>query len=78
LCATLFAELPELGQLSRRAIAALVGVAPLNRDSGALRGRRMVWGGRATVRAVLYMATLTAVRHNPYPKSFLPAPAQRR
>jgi transposase len=64
LCATLLADLPELGQLNRREIAKLVGVAPLNRDSGTLRGKRMVWGGRAAVRATLYMATLSAVRHN--------------
>lgn len=62
---TLLAELPELGHCSRQKIAALVGVAPINRDSGTLRGRRTTWGGRATVRAALYMATLTAVRHNP-------------
>lgn len=62
---TLLADLPELGQLDRKQIAALVGVAPLNRDSGTLRGRRTVWGGRAQVRRTLYMATLTAVRHNP-------------
>src|SRR5918911_345707 len=63
--ATLLAELPELGALGRKQIAALVGVAPLNRDSGTLRGKRTVWGGRATVRAALYMATLVATRHNP-------------
>ena len=63
--ATLLAELPELGALGRKQIAALVGVAPLNRDSGTLRGKRSVWGGRATVRAALYMATLVATRHNP-------------
>lgn len=62
---TLIAELPELGQLDRRRIAALVGVAPLNRDSGTFRGRRMIGGGRASVRNVLYMAALTAVRCNP-------------
>jgi transposase len=62
---TLIADLPELGGLDRRKIAALVGVAPLNRDSGQWRGRRMIAGGRPTVRAVLYMATLTAVRFNP-------------
>jgi transposase len=62
---TLIAELPELGRLDRRKIAALVGVAPINRDSGTLRGRRMIAGGRAPVRHVLYMATLTAIRHNP-------------
>lgn len=63
--ATLLAMLPELGTLDRRQIAALVGVAPLNRDSGAHRGKRSIWGGRANVRAVLHMATLVAVRHNP-------------
>lgn len=62
---TLLASLPELGALNRRRIAALVGVAPLNRDSGTLRGRRAVWGGRANVRAILYMAALVASRHNP-------------
>jgi transposase len=65
LATTLLAELPELGQLNRREIAALVGVAPLNRDSGMLRGRRSVWGGRSTVRTALYMAALSAVRWNP-------------
>jgi transposase len=62
---TLLAELPELGRLDRRAIAALVGVAPFNRDSGQWRGRRMIWGGRASVRTALYMAALSATRHNP-------------
>ena len=62
---TLIAELPELGRLTRRRIAALVGVAPVSRDSGQLRGRRTVWGGRPGVRATLYMATLTAIRCNP-------------
>ena len=61
---TLIADLPELGRLDRRKIAALVGVAPINRDSGTLRGRRMIAGGRAPVRHVLYMATLSAIRHN--------------
>jgi len=70
LCATLQANLPELGQLSRHQIAKLVGVAPLNRDSGAMRGRRTVWGGRAQVRATLYMAILAAVRCNPALKTF--------
>jgi len=65
LARTLLAQLPELGTLNRKQIAALVGVAPLNRDSGQFRGKRSVWGGRASVRAVLYMATLTATRHNP-------------
>ncbi len=67
---TLLACLPELGKLDRKAIAALVGVAPLNRDSGTLRGRRRVWGGRANVRAVLYMATLAAIRFNPRIRAF--------
>jgi transposase len=62
---TLLAELPELGRLDRKAIAALVGVAPFNRDSGTLRGRRTVWGGRASVRSTLYMAALVASQHNP-------------
>jgi len=62
---TLIADLPELGQRDRRRIAALVGVAPLNRDSGALRGRRMIGGGRETIRAVLYMAVVAAIRCNP-------------
>lgn len=62
---TLLAELPELGQLSRRAIAALVGVAPVAHDSGAMRGKRAIAGGRASVRAVVYMATLVATRCNP-------------
>lgn len=59
---TLLAELPELGRLNRRQIASLVGVAPINRDSGKWRGRRTVWGGRASVRSALYMASLTAIR----------------
>lgn len=62
---TMLAELPELGQLNRKKIAALVGVAPLNRDSGTLQGSRTCWGGRASVRQVLYMAALSAVRCNP-------------
>ena len=62
---TLIAELPELGNCSRQQIAALVGVAPINRDSGMMRGRRMTWGGRTNVRTALYMATLVATRHNP-------------
>jgi len=61
----LLADLPELGTCSRQQIAALVGVAPLNRDSGRRRGKRMIWGGRASVRSALYMATLVATRHNP-------------
>lgn len=67
---TLLAELPELGRLDRRAIAALVGVAPFNRDSGRWRGRRTIWGGRASVRAALYMAALVASRHNPVMRAF--------
>jgi len=62
---TLIADLPELGSLSRRQIAALVGVAPFNRDSGKLRGTRSIFGGRGAIRHVLYMAALSAVRHNP-------------
>ncbi|HAS28476.1 MAG TPA: IS110 family transposase [Dehalococcoidia bacterium] len=65
LSTTLLADLPELGKLNRRQIAALTGVAPLNRDSGTLRGKRTIWGGRATVRGALYMATLVATRFNP-------------
>ncbi len=67
---TLIAALPELGHLSRHQIAALVGVAPLNRDSGTMRGKRMVWGGRAPVRAVLYMAALVGIKHNPVLRVF--------
>ena len=67
---TLLANLPELGTLNRREIAALVGVAPYNRDSGALRGKRAVWGGRSRVRAVLYMGALVASRHNPAIRDF--------
>lgn len=67
---TLLGNLPELGGLNRKEIAALVGVAPFNRDSGRLRGRRTIWGGRAQVRAALYMATLVATRHNPVIQAF--------
>ena len=67
---TLLADLPELGRLSRREIAKLAGVAPLSRDSGTLRGRRFVQGGRAPVRAVLYMAAMVAARRNPVIKAF--------
>ncbi len=66
----LLAELPELGTLNRKQIAALVGVAPHNRDSGNYRGKRSVWGGRAPVRASLYMATLVATRYNAVIKAF--------
>ena len=68
--AVLLADLPELGRLSHRAIAALVGVAPLNRDSGGRRGPRTIWGGRATTRGALYMATLVATRRNPVIAAF--------
>ena len=67
LARTLLAEVPELGHLSRREIAALIGVAPLNRDSGTLRGRRTVWGGRASVRSALYMGALAAARSEASP-----------
>jgi len=67
---TLIARLPELGQINRKAIAALVGLAPFNRDSGRSRGPRSTWGGRADVRAALYMATFTAIRWNPKIKAF--------
>jgi transposase len=67
---TLLAELPELGTLNGKQIAALVGLAPLNRDSGTMRGRRAVWGGRAHVRATLYMATLVATKCNSVIRSF--------
>ena len=67
---TLIGELPELGHLTRKQIAALVGVAPHARDSGTLRGKRMIWGGRAPVRAVLYMGALVAARHNPVIRAF--------
>ena len=67
---TLLANLPELGTLNRRQIAALVGAALYNRDSGALRGKRAVWGGRSRVRAVLYMGALVASRYNPAVRDF--------
>jgi len=67
---TLLGELPELGTLTHKQIAALVGVAPRARDSGTLRGKRMVWGGRAPVRAALYMGALVAARHNPVIRAF--------
>ena len=67
---TLLAELPELGKLNRRQIAALVGVAPFNRDSGMMRGKRSIWGGRASVRTALYMATLVSTRYNPVISDF--------
>ena len=67
---TLLIELPELGKLNRRKIAALVGVAPLNRDSGTMRGKRTVWGGRARLRSALYMAALVATKRNPVIAAF--------
>jgi transposase len=70
LATTLLASLPERGTLNRRQIAALVGVAPLNRESGRWRGKRIVWGGRTAVRAVLYMGALVAARHNPVLNAF--------
>ncbi len=67
---TLLAQLPELGKLNRRQIAALVGVAPMNRDSGTLRGKRTITGGRTSVRNALYMAAVATVRHNPLVRAF--------
>ena len=68
--AVLLAEVPEPGSLSRREISALIGVAPVNRDSGTMRGRRTVFGGRASVRTALYMSALVGTRHNPVIKEF--------
>jgi transposase len=68
--ALLLAQLPELGELNRREVAALVGVAPFNRDSGRMRGKRAIYGGRRPVRHGLYMATLVAARHNPVLRQF--------
>jgi transposase len=68
--ALLLAQLPELGQLNRREVAALVGVAPFNRDSGKMRGKRAIYGGRRPVRHGLYMAALVAARHNPILRNF--------
>jgi len=70
LATTLLAELPELGLLNRKQIAALVGVAPFNCDSGKMHGKRAIWGGRASIRAVLYMAALSASRFNPVIRIF--------
>ncbi|MGF1590517.1 MAG: transposase, partial [Pleurocapsa sp.] len=67
---TLISSLPELGTISHKSISYLVGVAPLNRDSGKFRGKRRIWGGRARIRSVLYMAALVAVRFNPVIKAF--------
>jgi transposase len=68
--AVLMADLPELGSRNRRQAARRVGLAPINRDSGAFRGKRMIGGGRATVRKGLYMATLVATRHNSVIRAF--------
>jgi len=70
LSVTLIGQLPELGTLNRKKIAALVGVAPLNRDSGKFRGRRTIWGGRSEIRSVLLMATRVAIRFNPVIRAF--------
>ena len=70
LSANLLARLPELGCLDRRQIAALAGVAPLNRDSGVFRGKRKIWGGRRDIRSTLYMAALVASQHNPVIRDF--------
>jgi transposase len=67
---TLMAAVPELGKVSKKQIAALVGVAPINRDSGTMRGRRTTWGGRSQVRSILYMATMSAIRRNPQIRAF--------
>jgi transposase len=67
---TLLGQAPELGTLTRKQIASLIGVAPLNRDSGTHRGKRCIWGGRAQIRGVLYMATLAAIQHNPVISAF--------
>ncbi|MGD9427163.1 transposase [Pantoea sp. NSTU24] len=68
--AAILSQLPELGALTRRQISALVGVCPYDRDSGQLRGKRAIWGGRAGLRATLYMAMLSAIRYNPQIKDF--------
>jgi len=67
---TLLGQIPELGQLNRQKISALVGVAPFNRDSGRFHGKRSIRGGRASVRSVLYMAAITARTHNPVIRKF--------
>ena len=66
----MISSLPELGKISHKSISYLVGVAPLNRDSGKFRGKRKIWGGRTKVRCLLYMAALVAVRFNPVIKAF--------
>ena len=68
--ATLLSTLPELGAVEHKRLAALVGVAPYNRDSGRFRGKRAIWGGRAQARQALYMAAVVATRHNPVIKPF--------
>jgi transposase len=75
LSSTLLAQLPELGMLNRKQIAALAGLAPFNRDSGKLRGSRCIWVGRAQVRRVLYMATVAGVRSKSHYQNFLSAAA---
>jgi len=67
---TILADLPEIGTMNRRQIAALVGVAPLNRDSGKYKGRRAIWGGRARIRSVLYMCVISGICHNPKIRAF--------
>jgi transposase len=67
---TILADLPEIGTLNRRQIASLVGVAPMNRDSGKYKGKRTIWGGRARIRSVLYMCVISGIRHNPRIKGF--------
>jgi transposase len=67
---SILAEIPELGQIGSKQIASLSGLAPFNRDSGGLKGKRAIWGGRASIRTSLYMATLVAIRHNPRIKLF--------
>ena len=78
LARTLIAEVPELGQLGRRQIAALIGVAPHAHESGKFKGRRMIWGGRARVRTTLYMALLSATRCNPVLAPFISVLAERQ
>lgn len=70
LTTTLLATVPELGTLTHKQISALVGVAPFSRDSGMLRGKRTIWGGRAQARAVLYMGAIVATRFNPFIRAF--------
>ena len=67
---TILADLPEIGTLNRRQIASLIGVAPMNRDSGKYKGKRAVWGGRARIRSVLYMCVISGIRFNPKIKAF--------